>query len=1174
MAGGNLFAVVGKEIVQDRKCTACPLGLAKGLKSNCMKGSGPKNPLLMIVGVNPGNDDDTRGIPYSGPTGKLLWEILHEAGIKQSEVYVTNAVKCIGDAKKNHWLACQKHLKEEIKRVQPQAIVTVGGPAATWVTGHQLGKIRRRHTPCVLDPSVPVYPMPQPAQLFHVEGAARKRMWEQMVGDWEWIKQDVENGSQKKLVTLDYRLARTVNEVDRFLAEFDDVDEVCFDLETDSLGRPYAKWNHVWSLGLSKGPGHGRAIPLMVKGVGTPTFWEDGVYEKQIRPRIANFFRRKKVYGFNAISYDSLWIEEFFGVRPQISYDAQLNAYLLDEEPPLDLESLALRYTTMNGWKSGFNTEDLQRMTEYVCQDVDATSRLRESLEPQLSEKQTKLLDTLMIPLAWTLRDMVQRGVRISRERIDELNAQIEPRIKGALQEIKRLPAVRAWEFKNNKHFNPGSPQQVADVMENYLKLKRVKETDSGNYSTDDEVLEYYREEPFCHHMMEMRGLDKIKDTYLAGLTKRLSPEDLLHTVYRMLTVTGRLCVAAGTLVEVVRDVSKAPKGIPIEDVRVGDLVYSLDKELRPTVKRVVFAGKTGHKPVIRLHWIGTGRRHKGYLDVTKDHLVRVWDGSYVKAGSLKAGDRVLAMSRDLTGDGYGRLYFSKQSKPLRDHRFLYEAVHGPLPADCHVHHKDENKLNNILDNLEAKSSSEHAREHSVERYQRRPELLEQYAEAMRARWRSGELRVLSGPENPNYRHLPKEWLEAALWAHGGKPTALRDVYGLDYECVMKKVEAYGIDWKTIRLLHKDDGTFITKEMVAQARELPNQIEAQKFIGKGYYNFRKLQEFYGFAPMFNHTIVKVENLLGSVDVYDLEVEDTNCFFANELCVHNSSSNPNLQNIPRDDEDVKAEFPIKTIFVPRPGYIFLQLDYSQLELRVLACLSGDEALLDIYRQGLDAHQATAARVYGVPIDKVTKAQRSNAKRVNFGIVYGKSIESQIAEAIEIARQQAFKEKRKLTTKEKREIERSAREFYAMHQKTFKKVWAWLRKQEQIIEEKGYQETSTGRRRRYTRTDNRAKRQGYNFPIQSLGSDVCQIALVRVAKAFKAAGIDGYPLLTVHDSIVFEVRESEMWLAADLAKAVMEGVHMPWMLIPMTVDVEAGVSWGEMVKLDLENRSFAE
>lgn len=270
----------------------------------------------------------------------------------------------------------------------------------------------------------------------------------------------------------------------------------------------------------------------------------------------------------------------------------------------------------------------------------------------------------------------------------------------------------------------------------------------------------------------------------------------------------------------------------------------------------------------------------------------------------------------------------------------------------------------------------------------------------------------------------------------------------------------------------------------------------------------------------------------------------------------ASKDPNLQNIPRDDtagkvlEDPKA---IKKVFAADPGYVIIQGDLSQAELRVLASVSGDKNLIDIYQRGEDAHTSTAAKVHGVSLDQVTKAQRSSAKAINFGVIYGKHRSTLIADFLAAGN-----------------TEDEAVAFYDGHQRTFPDVWRWMNEQERTIRSTMKQRTHFGRTRHYQEIDDRAIRQAYNFPIQSLASDITLLGIVALGRRIRELGLAANIILTVHDSIIVQAHESCFWETALLVKDTMEGIRYPWMKVPMVADIEAGYSWGTLKEIDPKKR----
>ncbi len=257
----------------------------------------------------------------------------------------------------------------------------------------------------------------------------------------------------------------------------------------------------------------------------------------------------------------------------------------------------------------------------------------------------------------------------------------------------------------------------------------------------------------------------------------------------------------------------------------------------------------------------------------------------------------------------------------------------------------------------------------------------------------------------------------------------------------------------------------------------------------------------------------------------------------------SSTEPNLQNIPMRMELGRR---IRKVFVPRAGYEFMDADYSQIELRVLAHMSGDEQLIEAYRMEQDIHRITAAKVFHTPFEEVTDLQRRNAKAVNFGIVYGISSFG-LSQDLSISRKEAA-------------------EYIEQYFATYPKVKEFLDKLVHDAKEQGYITTMFGRRRPIPELSSSAfmqrsfgERVAMNSPIQGTAADIIKIAMIRVWKALREAGLKSRLILQVHDELVIEtaleeeeqVREiltENMKAAADLA-------------VTLEIDLHTGENWYE-------------
>ena len=257
----------------------------------------------------------------------------------------------------------------------------------------------------------------------------------------------------------------------------------------------------------------------------------------------------------------------------------------------------------------------------------------------------------------------------------------------------------------------------------------------------------------------------------------------------------------------------------------------------------------------------------------------------------------------------------------------------------------------------------------------------------------------------------------------------------------------------------------------------------------------------------------------------------------------SSSDPNLQNIPIRTEIGSR---LRKVFVPSEGNIFTDADYSQIELRVLASLSGDETLIESYRSGEDIHKITASKVFGVPLDEVTDTLRRNAKAVNFGIVYGISSFG-LGENIGISRKEAS-------------------EYIKKYFETFPGLKAYLDGLVESAKSKGYSETYFGRRRQIPELKNSnfmtrsfGERVAMNAPIQGTAADIIKLAMILVWNELKEKGYRSRLILQVHDELLIEGPESEAGDIKDLLINCMEKAAD--LAVKLEVSVSSGNSWYE-------------
>jgi len=258
----------------------------------------------------------------------------------------------------------------------------------------------------------------------------------------------------------------------------------------------------------------------------------------------------------------------------------------------------------------------------------------------------------------------------------------------------------------------------------------------------------------------------------------------------------------------------------------------------------------------------------------------------------------------------------------------------------------------------------------------------------------------------------------------------------------------------------------------------------------------------------------------------------------------SSTNPNLQNIPIRTERGKQ---VRKAFIPRDeNYVLLAADYSQIELRIIAALSEEETMIEAFKNGEDIHASTAAKVFNVPLSEVTREQRSNAKTVNFGIVYGVS-------AFGLSNQTD------LTRKESKEL-------IDLYYETYPKLKNYMSAQVDFARDNGYVETVLQRRRYLKDINSRnaivrgaAERNAVNAPIQGSAADIIKIAMIKIFKRFEKEGFKSKMLLQVHDELVFDAHKDELEIIKPIIKYEME--HAFEMIVPLDVEMGIGENWLE-------------
>ncbi|MCK5263060.1 MAG: DNA polymerase I, partial [Gammaproteobacteria bacterium] len=257
----------------------------------------------------------------------------------------------------------------------------------------------------------------------------------------------------------------------------------------------------------------------------------------------------------------------------------------------------------------------------------------------------------------------------------------------------------------------------------------------------------------------------------------------------------------------------------------------------------------------------------------------------------------------------------------------------------------------------------------------------------------------------------------------------------------------------------------------------------------------------------------------------------------------SSSDPNLQNIPVRSEEGRR---IRQAFIADEGKCLVAADYSQIELRIMAHLSQDESLLKAFAEGVDVHKATAAEVFGVPLDEVENEQRRAAKAINFGLIYGMSAFG-LAKQLGIGRFEA-------------------QDYVDLYFERYPGVKNYMDSTREKAAEQGYVETVYGRRLYLPEINARnamrrqyAERTAINAPMQGTAADIIKRAMINVDAALRASDLDAKVVMQVHDELVVEVAESQVEQLSELLRSNMESAAD--LSVDLVVDIGVGSNWDE-------------
>lgn len=1195
-------------------CIGCPMdGIYEPLEAR-----GPEDAKYLIVTDTPSQASARDDRLMTKHQTQVLATKLEEAGFVREDFRFTPACHCAFDpdahvtkVKSAALKQCRQHMLHEIETHTLEAIIPLGAAATSQAFGKttKITKVRGMVTQSE-ELGIPIFPLMSPALIvmypqnepvFNADIASLARSVN--------AGYDVAAAASQQLG--EYEIVEDL----QFLIDMNP-EVLAFDTENTGL-RWYQTGTNVRNYKPKLHEGRAFFQPrfqiltmqfTVEEGKGYMLVWDhpENPIPEERKPKLRNQLRQllcnpETIVVAQGAKYDNvaLWMTE--GIRFKIGGDTLMLATLLDENmPEKNLDILTkIHVPEMGGYADVFNaTHNKSRMWEvplrdlsgYGVGDADATFRLYHKLEALVMEDEKLWAHycNVTIPGLNAFAAMETRGMFIDegnamaefKEMMITDVARMESELLDAIPKACKQGIVADFLGKtNNKGQLVNKSKTAADALSfsrpDFLKevlfnhprgfrltpkvftktTSKLKDESLREPSTSakDHLPYFFDECPFTMQLAEYQqdshllntNVVKFEENYIRG--GKVRPQYHLHKA-----VTGR-CLTGCTLVTVLD-----PRGqVPIKDIKRGDWVWSFDAKRKPKPAMVSWSGKTKDSEVIEVTYMTQGSRKLKTIRCTDDHHFRLRNGEYTPAGKLKGGDRLLSLESAVTASGYRRVHYTGGHEVM-EHILVHTSLHGPTYGSNVVHHENECKTDNRPLNLTELTRDEHAEEHAWT-----PAKVAKMLETRENKSPSVEVRPdFSGKNNPRYYDIDPAWATQVLHEAGGKPSVFRDKYGMDYSCVMRKLEQHGIDWKAIREQYNTRGQRISAELIEEARMCNTMGAASRVLGVNFYKAKELLAFDG-----NHMVVGVRKLKGVVAVYDIEVPGNHNFIANGVCVHNSSSSePNGQNYPKRGARAKT---YREMFVPPPGHFVIENDLSQAELRIAACMSNDRTMIDIYKNGGDIHKATALIVAGVTLAqfealprKEQKELRQKAKAVNFGFLYGMGWRKFIVYA-KTSYDSVFTEA---------EAKRVRTGFFTK----YRSLTAWHDAMRSFAQQNKYVRSFSGRVRHLPMIDSteeyiqqEAGRQSINSPVQEFGSSLGVMALGRANEEIdpRALQIVGF----IHDAIVAYVPYEYLdWGMKTLKRYMQTNPLLEWfgvdLKVPIIADASFGLNLGEVHECD--------
>ena len=1228
---------INKKLLHAAQCSLCPLANNPQNKHPNMPADGSIKPDIYLLGLGPSSDEDEIGKPFVGKSGKFLRSCFSEEQWSKTRRNNVTRTRGLDNSPPPEAVeCCRPSVEKDILETKPKAIFGFGQYPLQWVLGEKYnGQVtmntwRNRHFPInIKGHEMWFFPMFHPSYIVRSEKTAPEleQVFKRDIKTaYNFLAKDIQpalikshtyyNGIEiefKSLSKIESFIDNLLKTSNRFAIDI----ETAADLPPGhNIPRPYHANSRILSI----------SIGTFDKCMAFPLDHPEAKWTPSERKKLDLLLLKLLLSNLIKIAHNSVYELEWLlnKYSKKIAYKNWIctltQGYILDgRRGLLGLGDLTLLYF-------GFNLKQLSNvnsanLTSTPIEDVLTYNSMDSKYTDLIYLHQQKLLEEDPIQLEVFERQnrklpatvLTQiKGIKPDLDEARRIDKEVDIKIHKLLDDISHHKDVKEY-ISRFGGFNANSPQDVIKLFK-YLGFDMSKEvvskTESGRKvetkdSSDEETLSKI-EHPVAKWVLEIRKLtNKLKSTYLdsfIGKENTVYPDGKLHPYFNVnSTATLRLCIAKGSKIEVIRDISKYPNGIPIEDVKVGDLAYSYSANGQLEIKKVKWAGYTGKKKVIRLYWKAHSKN--GYLDLTPTHEILQSNNKYINAqNSITCSIKALARG---TTHGYARLWPTKLKEIAREHRFIYKQLFGDIPKGYVIHHKDGNKLNNQISNLELKSLSDHVSYHSSKYFA---------SNINKANWyKTLNPTRLKGDTSPNWINISRFQCLKLIVKYHGQLTYIQE---MDYKVFLIKLKYHNIDLQHIKDRYGKgfESTYLNKNIITKnlnklgiaqfkvfyhidlyrlKRLLKyfniNQFENHKYqlklisskekiiellqsvngqITKLPYDFNSFKqkakkfgvEINDFKTTYNnHFIYKIEELSDEVDVYDLEIEDNNNFIANELCVHNSSDSPNFQNFPKHTDEAIVR---KIIKAPQKHKL-VSLDYGQIEYRTGVMNSKDPTLIKAIFTNYDIHKDWAIRI-----------AKAYPKRVGGDLKAFLNDPKAIKELRQITKSGwTFAGMFNATPKTKAEYMEIPLE---IAKKLDKEFWAelktlkeWQNRMYDFVAKNGYIETLTHYRRKYgKKTPYLESGEVVNTPIQESAATIVMDAFCRICEYAIETNQEKYiPIWQIHDDLGFVFPEETMEEDYNKIAYMMLDCHFSFINVPLAVEISVGDNWYEMKEIKI-------